>query len=375
MQNHLLKNLRRGERLEGVFLVETANLKQTRAGKHFVQLVLRDYSASVRALRWDSSRDEFRQVERNPFLRVSGRVEEYQGNLQVILDELEPLGADDARVDPAEFLPRSRFDIEEMQKELEGMIGTIRDDGLRRLLLAVLDRPGLRDAFRTAPAGKTMHHAYIGGLLEHVLSLAQMADRVCDHYRWLDRDMLLAGVILHDIGKTAELSWEAGFGYTDEGQMIGHIVMVAGWIEEAAKELGDVEPETTLALRHIVVSHHGRLEYGSPKKPMTAEALALHFIDNLDAKLAGFWQAFQESNPGPGDSRWGDNNFMLEVRPYFPRHLDHVTDDDLPPRLEDAGGAPPRAATPKAAAPENGKGPSKETAPGADEEEAGTLPF
>ena len=369
MQDHLLKNLKRGERLEGVFLVETANFKQTRNGKHFVQLVLRDHSAAVKALRWDSSREEFRGIERNPFLRVSGRVEEYQGNMQIVVDDLEPVGADDARVDPAEFLARSRFDLEVMQKELENLILSIQDDGLRRLVLKVLDRPGLRKRFRNAPAGKTMHHAYVGGLLEHVLSLAQVAERVCDHYRWLDRGMLLAGVILHDIGKTEELSFDTGFGYTDEGQLIGHIVMVSSWIRDAARELGDVDPETVLQLDHLVLAHHGKLEYGSPKKPMTAEAIAMHFIDNLDARLAGFWQAFRDSNPGPEDNRFGDMNFMLEVRPYFPRRMDMLSDDLLPPRLEEAGGAPAPARPAAAEAP-------KSTPPKkADDDASGTLPF
>ena len=147
--------MKRVDDQRGVFLVETANFKQTRNGKHFVQLVLRDHSAAVKALRWDSSREEFRGIERNPFLRVSGRVEEYQGNMQIVVDDLEPVGADDARVDPAEFLARSRFDLEVMQKELENLILSIQDDGLRRLVLKVLDRPGLRKRFRNAPAGKT----------------------------------------------------------------------------------------------------------------------------------------------------------------------------------------------------------------------------
>jgi 3'-5' exoribonuclease len=357
MQAQLLKNAKRGERLEGVFLVESANFKQSKNGKHFIQLTLRDHSAAVKALRWEASREEFRGIERNPFLKVNGRVEEYQGNIQVIIDELEPVGADDARVDPADFLPRSRLDIEAMQKELEGIVATIRDEGLRRLVLCVLDRPKLRETFRNAPAGKSMHHAYVGGLLEHVLSLAQLAERICDHYRWLDRGMLLAGVVLHDIAKTAELTFDTGFGYTDEGQLLGHIVIAAGWIREAARELGDVEPETVLQLEHMVISHHGRLEFGSPKRPMTAEALALHFIDNLDAKLAGFWEAYRESNPAAGDARWGDSNYMLEVRPYFPRRLDGLSEELLPPHLDAGGDAPP--APPAQRRPGNGAKPER----------------
>ena len=370
MQDHLLKNLKRGARLEGVFLVESANFKQTRNGKHFVQLTLRDHSAAVKALRWDSNREEFRGIERNPFLRVSGRVEEYQGNMQIVVDNLEPVAADDARVDPAEFLPRSPFDISQMQKELDGIIASIPDESVRRLVLQILGRPGLRESFRNAPAGKSMHHAYVGGLLEHVLSLAQLAERVCDHYRWLDRSMLIAGVVVHDIAKTSELSYSTGFGYTDEGQLIGHIVLACTWIRDAARELGDIDEEISLQLEHLVAAHHGRLEYGSPKKPMTAEALAMHFIDNLDAKLAGFWQAFQEARPGPGDSRFGDQNFMLEVRPFFPRRMDGLSEDLLPPHFD--GGSPAKP---------SGGGKSRPSTPPADEagdsskDETGSLPF
>ena len=322
MEQPLLKDISRGDRMGGIYLVDAANLKTARNGKHFIQLTLRDHTSSVKAMRWETTREEFREVESKPFLRVEGRVEEYQGNPQVIVDKLEALSSKDANIEASDFLPRTKMDIAQMQKDLEEMIAGISDEDIRNLVLRIFERPGLRKKFMAAPAGKMMHHAFIGGLLEHVLSLARLAEKVCDHYPMLDRDMLLAGVVLHDIGKTEELSFEDGFSYTDEGQMVGHIVMVVGWIDEAARDLGNLDSEMVLQLKHLVVSHHGKLEFGSPKKPMTAEALAMHFLDNLDAKLTGFFEAYEKLSPTVDSSRWGDMSFLLDVRPYFPRNLD-----------------------------------------------------
>ncbi|HIA27810.1 MAG TPA: HD domain-containing protein [Planctomycetes bacterium] len=325
MEQPLLRDISRGDRMGGIYLVEGANLKTARNGKHFIQMALRDHTSSVKAVRWETSREEFRKVESKPFLRVEGRVEEYQGNPQVIVDKLEALSAKDANLEATDFLPRTKHDVDAMQKELEERIAAISDEGVRSLVLRILERPGLRENLRTAPAGKMMHHAYIGGLLEHVLSLVQLADKICDHYPRLDRDIFLAGVVLHDIGKTEELSCEDGFSYTDEGQMVGHIVMVVSWIDEAARDLGGLDPEMVLQLKHLVVSHHGKLEYGSPKKPMTAEALAMHFIDNLDAKLIGYFEAYDQLSPTAESSRWGEMSYLLDVRPYFPTGLDFRT--------------------------------------------------
>jgi 3'-5' exoribonuclease len=326
LDQRTLDSVNRGDRLEGIFLVEGANLKTARNGKFFIQLTLRDHTAGIKAVRWESSQEEFRELDRNPFVRVQGRVEEYQGNLQSIIDSLEPVSASAAGLKAAEFLPRTPCDIEALERELEERVVSIKNESIRKLVVTVLARPGLRDQLRISPAGKSMHHAYIGGLLEHMVSLMNMADMVCDHYRWLDRDVLISGVILHDIAKTAELGIENGFSYTDEGQLLGHIVLCCNWIDEAAREVEDIDSELLLQIQHIVASHHGQLEYGSPKKPMTAEALAMHYIDNLDAKLMGFLELYRSAKPGPLDSRFGAHSYMLDVRPFFPRNLDFIGD-------------------------------------------------
>lgn len=332
MGRKYIKDLRRGETVSDVFLVESVNFKQARNGSHFLQLVLRDFTGSVRALRWESNHEEYRQLERNPFLLATGRVEEYQGNKQIILDEINSLSADDAKVNPEEFLPRTRHSIPDMTTELRDIIASIPHTEVRMLVETVLARPGLWERFQQAPAGKVMHHAYIGGLLEHVLSMAKLAERVLDHYPWLDRSMLLAGVMLHDIGKTEELTYDTGFGYSDEGQLIGHIVIANSWIDEAARELGDrVSVDVVREIKHIVLSHHGKLEFGSPRVPATAEALALHYLDNLDAKLAGYLDAFGVAQPSQSVDRWGDYNVMLGTRLYFPERLDRAVDGEIDP--------------------------------------------
>lgn len=325
MGRKYIKDLRRGETVSDVFLVETVNFKQARNGSNFLQLVLRDFTGSVKAMRWESSQDEYRQIERNPFLLASGRVEEYQGNKQIVLDEISSLSASDASVNPEEFLPRSKHAIPEMASELRAIVDELPNDQVRLLVTEVLDRPGVWDRFQQAPAGKAMHHAYIGGLLEHVLSMAKLAERVLEHYSWIDRSMLLAGVVLHDIGKIEELTYDTGFGYSDEGQLIGHIVIASSWVDEAAQKLGDqVEPTTVRELKHLILSHHGKMEYGSPRIPATAEALALHYLDNLDAKLAGYLDALQATEPSKSVDRWGDYSVMFGTRLYFPGRLDEA---------------------------------------------------
>ena len=326
-------------------------------------MTLRDRTATVKAMRWESSQDEFRDIQRRPFIRIQGRVEEYQGAPQVIIDGLDPLSAEEAGLETTEFLPRTKHDIPELERELEERVASLKNDDVRQLVVTILARPGLRDRLRLSPAGKAMHHAYIGGLLEHVMSLVQLADKVCDHYPWLDRDILIAGVLLHDIAKTDELTIENGFSYTDEGQLLGHIVLCCNWIHEAAKENENLDPEVVLQVQHLVASHHGKLEFGSPKKPSTPEALAMHFIDNLDAKLTGFLELFSKASPGPGDPRFGDHSMLLETRPYFAHRLDGHTGIAATEKVRDAVGGGGSSAS------------AKPTQADKDEDRTGDLPF
>ncbi len=318
MGRQMLKELRRGDAVNEIYLVESANYKQARNGKPFIQMVLRDASAAVKALRWEANRDEYRQLERHPFVQVHGRVEEYQGALQIVVDEMDSLSEQDARVNTSDFLPRTRFAIDDLERRFFAVARAIEDPCLREIVDNVLARPGVRQGLLAAPAGKVLHHAWIGGLLEHIVSLAELSRRVLEQYPWLDRDMLLAGVLLHDIGKVEELTYQKGFGYSDDGQLVGHIAMALSWIDEAAKGKNGADAARVRELKHLVASHHGKLEFGSPKPPMTAEALALHFLDNLDAKLISVLDGFDAAEAQLADDRWGDFNAMLGARVYFP---------------------------------------------------------
>lgn len=337
-----LKDLQRGDTAQGIYLVESSNFKQAKNNKFFIQLTVRDRSTSVRALRWEASRADYQALVRSGFLDLTGRVEEFQGNLQIIIDRFQPLAPGDSRVDPRDFLPQSEHDPRAMQAELEAIVAALPDAGLRRLVSTVLARPEVARGLTLAPAGKTMHHAYLGGLLEHILSLARLGQSILSLYPWLDASVLMAGIVLHDLGKVVELSYERGFGYTDPGQLLGHIVLVLGWIDEAAAQLPDLDAERLLEVRHLVVSHHGKLEFGSPRTPMTGEALALHYLDNLDAKLAAYRAALGESPSLEVEGeRWGEYLPMFGTRLYFPTRL-------CPPPVEDDATAHPRTAPPPA---------------------------
>ena len=316
-----LKDIRRGDPISGIYLVEGANFKQSRNGKPFIQMTLRDASAAVKALRWEANRQEFREIEKNPFLHVTGRVEEFQGAPQVIIDELDALSAEAAKVDPTDFLPASRYSLDEMERALHGLIAEIEDDGVRELVGRVLERPIVAHGLRRAPAGKSMHHGWVGGLLEHTLSLARIAKGIAAHYPWVDESLLIAGVVLHDIGKVEELAYDVGFSYTDNGQLVGHITIAVGWIEEAAREVKGLDPEKLMHLKHLVTSHHGKLEFGSPRVPMSAEAIILHFIDNIDARIAGYLEAFETSGGSKKEASWSDYHPMFASRLFFPADL------------------------------------------------------
>jgi 3'-5' exoribonuclease len=224
----------------------------------------------------------------NGFLKVRGRIENYQGNLQVIIETVGP--AIDGAYDVADLLPHTDKDIPSMMRKLAELAGSVQNRHLAAILQAYLDDEKLMRDFSRAPAAMSFHHAYIGGLLEHTLNAMEVADAVVGFYPGLNRDLVLAGVFLHDIAKTWELCYETAFGYTDGGQLVGHIVKSAMWVEEKARSaeqtLNERIPRSLVdVLQHIILAHHGEYEYGSPRTPATPEAIAVHMIENMDAKL------------------------------------------------------------------------------------------
>lgn len=305
-----LKSLKEGEPFTGFLLAQEAAWKVSAKGSEYLELRLSDASGELKAFLWD-----VRAVEGDPdrvaadaFLWVKGSAGAFNGRPQLKLDKVRPAG-DDEVGDFGRFFPVSARPVPEMLAELDAFIASIRDPWIRRLLEALFVADAeLRAAFAKAPAAKSMHHAFLGGLLEHTLSILGMAERACAHYGDLNRDLVLAGVLLHDVGKTAELSYHRGFGYTDAGNLVGHIALEAQWIARAAETIPDFPEALRLHLLHIVLSHHGRLEYGSPVLPRTPEALVVHMLDDLDGKLEVMFRAIRES----GASRWSPYSRALD---------------------------------------------------------------
>jgi 3'-5' exoribonuclease len=209
----------------------------------------------------------------------------------------------------ADFLPHTKHDIEKLFAELQQFVAGAANPWIKRLLESVLGDPDIVTRLKRAPAGKAMHHAYIGGLLEHIVSLCGLCRRVAPHYPEFDADLLLAGAILHDIGKIDELSYDRAFGYTTEGQLLGHIVLGVGMLSKKMDAIADFPADLKTLLLHLVVSHHGEYEFGSPKLPMFPEALMLHYLDNLDSKLAAMRESFESEQD---DAEWTSKNYSLQ---------------------------------------------------------------
>ena len=283
MKSHYIRDLQPGTQITGVFLVQTKEVRQKKSGEPFLSLQLTDKSGDVDAKMWDNVEQVVDTFEKNDFVKVAGVPSVYNNRLQFTVHKLARVSDD--LVDFGDFFPSSTRDRDEMLAELRGIVAGMANPHLRGLLEAVLADESIASRYKNAPAAKYIHHAWLGGLIEHVLSLCALAKVVTPLYPYVDGDLVLAGVILHDIGKIEELSYERGFGYTDIGQLIGHIQIGLGIVNRKVAGLPDFPPKLKLLLDHMILSHHGELEFGSPKVPLFAEAMMLHHLDNLDSKM------------------------------------------------------------------------------------------
>ena len=311
MSRRYVNQLSNGDSVEEAFLVADKQLRANRQGNLYLHLELRDKTGSVGARLWNATEELARTFEPGDYLMARGKTQIFQGSLQVILSHIEVL--DPSRVEPEDFLPQGTQNVSRLYNRLRDVLLAMHDPHLRALVECFLIDEEFVAKFTAAPAGIKNHHAYQGGLLEHVVTMLNAADRILDLYPDVDRDLLLTGIFLHDVGKIDELSYDRAFAYTDEGQLVGHLVMGVEMLRDKVERTSDLtgEPfpgELLLRLKHMIVSHHGALEYGSPKLPMTLEAVALHYLDNLDAKLHAFgreirddpirestWTPFQQS--------------------------------------------------------------------------------
>jgi 3'-5' exoribonuclease len=279
-------------------LVQNKERKIASNGSAYLDLDLRDSSGSIKAKYWDCDRHGA-DFEADDIVRVEGSLEEYRGTPQLKIRRIARCAPEE--VDLLDYFPRSTRDPDEMLAELTGRLRAMPEGPLRQLLLAVIEDPAVAAKYKLAPAATNYHHAFLGGLVEHVLSLLALADHVVDHYKNLDRELVVAGLVLHDLGKIEELSFERGFRYTTRGQLLGHISIGLGIVQEKIRAIPDFPGDLKNRLEHIILSHHGRLDFGSPKEPMFPEALVVHYLDDLDSKLASMRAQYVADKDREGD--------------------------------------------------------------------------
>jgi 3'-5' exoribonuclease len=283
MKSPNVAELEANQPVTATFLVLAKEIRQKKTGEPYISLTLGDRTGDIDAKMWDNVGDVLETFERDDFVRVKGLVQVYQNKPQLTVHKL--IRVDEREIDFADFFPASKRDPEEMFAELQGIIAGLKNPHLKALLEALFADPGIARRYRIAPAAKAIHHAYLGGLIEHVLSMAALARLVAPRYPSVDLDLLLAGVILHDLGKISELSYDRSFSYSDEGQLLGHIQIGLRMIDDKIRGLDGFPPRLRALVEHMILSHHGELAFGSPKAPMFAEALLLHHLDNLDSKM------------------------------------------------------------------------------------------
>jgi 3'-5' exoribonuclease len=332
MRRTYLRDCVPGDVMEDVYVITGKQLSATTTGKFFIKAFIGDRTCQVTARMWNATREIFNSIPESGFLKIRGRMENYQNNLQFIIEQLWP--AKDGTYDVSDLMPHTQRDIDQMCQQLFELCGSIQNRHLAALIQAYLDDEELMNSFCKAPAAMNFHHAYIGGLLEHTLNAMQVADSVVRFYPGLNRDLILAGIFLHDIAKTWELNYDCAFSYTDGGQLVGHIVKSAIWVEHKAKVaeqiIGEAIPQPLIdVLQHIIISHHGTPEFGSVKCPSTPEAIVVHTIENMDAKLMMALSATRnpDGNTG-GEGNWTEYMKAFGGRLYRPDVAPEDVDSD-----------------------------------------------
>ncbi len=283
MKSPFVKELEPNRVITTSFLVHSKEIRQKKSGELYLSLLLADRTGELDAKMWDNVADVIDTFDRDDFVKVKGLLQVFHNRPQLTIHKMRRM--DDSEIEFGDYFPSSRRDSTEMWNELRGIVNGLGNPHLRDLLNALLDDPEIASRYRRAPAAKTIHHAYLGGLIEHVLSLCALAKSIGPHYRHVDCDLLLAGVVLHDIGKIYELNYERGFSYSTEGQLIGHIQIALRMVADKLRGLPDFPPLLRTLVDHMILSHHGQLEFGSPKVPQFPEALLLHYLDDLDSKM------------------------------------------------------------------------------------------
>jgi 3'-5' exoribonuclease len=288
MKSPYIKELEPNQIVSTFFLVQNKEIRQKKTGEPYLSLSLCDRTGELDAKMWDNVVEVMETFERDDFVKVKGLIQIFHNRPQMTIHKMRRVG--DNEVEFADYFPASERNPDEMLAELRGVVAGMNNAHLRGLLNSLLDDPEIGRRYKIAPAAKQIHHAYLGGLIEHVLSLCGMARLAASHYRSIDLDLLLAGVVLHDLGKIYELSYERGFSYSTEGQLLGHITIAMRMVADKLAAMPEFPPRLRTLVEHMILSHHGRLEFGSPKLPQFPEAMLLHYLDDLDSKMESMRQ-------------------------------------------------------------------------------------
>ena len=307
MKKRFISDIRAGDRVDDIFVLSEKILSQKKDGNNFLNITLSDKTGTIKGVVWDNVDQIAAGITSGDFAHVNGSVSEYRGTLQVVIKIMEPFPSD--RIDPSDFLPQTSRDIEGMFKRLVKRMDSITTDYLKALIDAFFKDKEFVNKFKTAPAAKKMHHAYIGGLLEHTLSMTSLADKIAGHYSGINRDLLLSGAILHDIGKIDEFEYQFKIDYSDKGRLLNHIVIGLKMVDEKLSGIKHFPEDQVLLLKHLIVSHHGTREFGSPEPPKTIEAVLLNYIDEIDSKVNAIRDFIASEDP---DETWTSYHRLLE---------------------------------------------------------------
>lgn len=320
-----LRDMTPNQYVDGVYSIVNPQVGVTRAGKPYLKCLLRDATGEAAARQWSFDEADLGEIGSTGFVWISGHSQLYNEQIQIIVEQIRPVEVSDEEI--TALLPSTTQNIDEMYAEVKNILGTLSHPAMKALADAYLNDEELMSKFRQAPAGMNIHHAWIGGLLEHTLQLLKLAEAMLPQYPRLNRDIVLLGLFLHDLGKTGELTWEKGFDYTPDGNLVGHIVRGAIWLQfkaaVAARDSGHkLPPEALRVLQHIIISHHARPEYGAAKMPSTPEAIFIALLDNLDAKTSMGLEAARPEEPGMFTGDFTDKIWALETRIYRPDPLE-----------------------------------------------------
>jgi len=319
-----VKDLEANTVITTFFIIKHKEIKQKKTGEAYMMMTLGDKSGSVTAIMWNNFQDHHHTFERDDFVKIKAEVALYNNRVQLVLHKIRR--AEEDEIAPDDYFPSSKQDPDVMYKRLKQIIKKLSNPHLKKLLNDILSDPKVEEQFKKAPAAKALHHVYLGGLLEHTLSVVDLCILVADYYQNIHKELLVAGALLHDIGKIYELTYERSFDYSDEGRLYGHIIIEFRLVQDAIAKIKGFPQELERQLLHMLLSHHGTYEYGSPRRPKTPEALLLHYLDDMDAKYGSMISSIEDNSIIKGD--WSTYNRILDRYIYRKRYEDDDKDDE-----------------------------------------------